>query len=273
MVILLTVALADPLLEDVLEVGSVPVYGYGIYPTPPVGPYEGSASPTPVVASHWGAETAPDARVVPASKPVREAVPEPVPEPLPEASPEPEPVVELEAPLPDFVLDEGDIWEDFDIPEVADADPGRETALAVQSEPDAQLEPDARLEPVAIVEAEPLDRGPRPGPTEYIVYDGGTYEQGYARGQRDATASAKGPFIGGTVAGAVVPGCGCLGASVVAALVPVEVGGGDYQRGSVAYEDGYIDGYKRSERRQRIGYAFLGGAIGSSVALFFYASI
>lgn len=245
--LLLAFALAEPLLEDALEVGSVPVYGSERYPTPPVAPVQG----------HEPAPAAPAVRAV-----------APVAEPAPRVEAVVEAVPVDDDPLPHVLLDD-DVW-DVDIPEVADADPGRESALA------AQDGPSAAPEPVAVVESEEEPpaalRSVQPGPTDYIAFNEGTYEQGFARGQREATARAKGPFLGGTLAGAIIPVCGCLGASTVAALVPTEVGPGDYQRGSKAYEDGYIAGYKSSARKQRIGYAFLGGAVGTSIGIFFYSS-
>jgi len=194
-------AFAEPLVEDELEDGSVPMYGQEVYPEVPA-PSE--APPLPVEASG--------------------EVPGPSftePEPLPE----PEPAV----------------------PELA----GPESAPAPA--PPMEVVTESRL-----------------GPRRWIPYNEGTREQGLAHGRVDAEdiVRLRPTVFPSACAGAVIPVCGCVGAGVVGAVLPIdEPPNNDYLNGSDAYQSGYLKGYRSGIRRQRVAYTLLGGAVGTSVTL------
>ena len=217
---LMGLAFAEPLVEDELEDGSVPMYGQEVYPEVPT-PSETEA--LPVGARGEVPETS-----------FTEPVPAPKPAPVPEPAftePEPAPKPGVSEPV---------------IPEVA-PEPPMQTLSA--SKP-----------------------GPRPG----IPYNQGTRDQGWADGRGDAEGYVRvGPTLIPSVgAGAIVPVCGCVGASLIAAVVPVNEPGTDaYRSGSDAYQDGYLEGYRSGVRRQRVTYTVLGGAIGTSVTVFLLINV
>ena len=122
---------------------------------------------------------------------------------------------------------------------------------------------------VATVEPEPpvVLAAEKPGPTASIRHNEGSYDQGFARGERDAAPSAI-SFLGGLGAGAVLPVCGCVGAGVIAGVIGVEgPEPGDWENGSADYQEGYVAGWTASTRKQRVVYTLMGGLVGTTVTV------
>ena len=56
---------------------------------------------------------------------------------------------------------------------------------------------------------------------------------------------------------------GCVGGTVLGAVLPAAPDEGDWQLGSVSYQQGYEAGWKRSMRRRRALYTFSIGTDGT----------
>jgi len=242
--LLLTLVLADELLEDRLEQGNVPMYGQEMYPISPDWLASRGATTKKTVHSNTPKKKEAAAPVVTST-----AKPEPkkkeaaAPVVTSTAKPEPSPK-EAAAPV---------------LPSTAKPEPPPKEAAA----------------PVlpSTAKPEPPPKDPLPGPKAYIAQGEGSYKQGFASGKADARPN-KWAFIGpglgvalavpadeGALVGVMM--LGCAGGTALAAVLPAVPDEGDWQLGSASYQQGYRDGWKHSMRRRRALYAVSAGTAGT----------